>query len=98
MPAVQLAVAGYAATWALVLDDLPQLEAALPGIKVRVGFVVGAASPMPTSASTDTAGGIPGAWVDVVPAAVTSYGSTHPDASGRTGTAHRLSAASRAGG
>ena len=69
MPSIRLSVSGYAETWASVLDELPRLEAALPGIEVPVGFVVGAASPMPATASTDTAGRIPGAWVDVVPAA-----------------------------
>ena len=69
MPAVRLSVAGYAETWASVLDELPRLEAALPAIQLPVGFVVGEASPMPATASTDTAERIPGAWVDVVPAA-----------------------------
>ena len=69
MPPVRLSVPGYAETLASVLEELPRLEAALPGIEVPVGFVVGAASPMPATASTDTAGRIPGAWVDVVPAA-----------------------------
>jgi pimeloyl-ACP methyl ester carboxylesterase len=69
MPPTRLSVAGYAETWASVLNELPRLEAALPGIGVPVGFVGGAASPMPTTASTDTAARIPGAWVKVVPAA-----------------------------
>ena len=69
MPPIRLTIAGYAETLACVLEQLPRLEAALPGIEVPVGFVVGEASPMPAAASTDTAGRIPGAWVDVVPAA-----------------------------
>ena len=69
MPPIRLSVAGYAETLASALEELPRLEAALPGIDVPVGFVVGAASPMPATASTDTAGRIPGAWVDVVPEA-----------------------------
>jgi pimeloyl-ACP methyl ester carboxylesterase len=69
MPPIRLSVAGYAETWVSVLAELPRLEAALPGIDVPVGFVVGAASPMPSTASTDTAALIPGAWVEVVPGA-----------------------------
>ena len=66
MPPMRLSVVGYAQTWASVLDELPRLEAALPEIRVPVGFVIGAGSPMPAVASTGTAGRIPGAWVDVV--------------------------------
>lgn len=69
MPPMRLSVPGYAETVASVFEELPRLEAALPGIDAPVGFVVGAASPIPATASTDTAGRIPGAWVDVVPAA-----------------------------
>jgi pimeloyl-ACP methyl ester carboxylesterase len=46
--------------------ELPALEAALPTIAVPVGFVAGAASPLPPSASTETAERIPGAWVELV--------------------------------
>jgi pimeloyl-ACP methyl ester carboxylesterase len=46
--------------------ELPKLEAGLPQIRVPVGFVHGAKSPMPLAASTDAAERIPGAWVDVV--------------------------------
>jgi len=49
-----------------ILADLPALEAGLPQIRVPVGFVHGARSPMPVGASTDGAERIPGAWVDVV--------------------------------
>ena len=42
-----------------VLDELPRLEVALPGIEVPVGFGVGAASPMLATASTDTPGAYP---------------------------------------
>lgn len=69
MPAMRLSVACYAQTWGSVLQELPKLEAALPGIDLPVGFVVGEASPMPVSASTETARRIPGAWVETVPAA-----------------------------
>jgi pimeloyl-ACP methyl ester carboxylesterase len=66
MPSIRLTVAGYAETLASALEELPRLEAALPSIAVPVGFLIGAASPMPATASTDTAERIPGAWVDVV--------------------------------
>lgn len=69
MPPMRLAVTGYAETYASLLDELPRLEAALPGIAVPVGFLAGADSPMPVTASTGTAARIPGAWVEVVPGA-----------------------------
>jgi pimeloyl-ACP methyl ester carboxylesterase len=47
-------------------EELPNLEAGLPEIRVPVGFVHGSRSPMPLAASTDAADRIPGAWVDVV--------------------------------
>jgi pimeloyl-ACP methyl ester carboxylesterase len=49
-----------------ILADLPALEAGLSQIRVPVGFVHGARSPMPHAASTDAAERIPGAWVEVV--------------------------------
>ena len=49
-----------------IVAELPALEAALGWIRLPVGFVHGALSPMPIAASTDTAERIPGAWVDVV--------------------------------
>lgn len=52
-----------------LVDRLPELEAALPSVRVPVGVLVGGASPMPTSAGTDTADRIPGAWSMVVPGA-----------------------------
>lgn len=53
-------------TFASLAAELPGLETALPEVAVPVGFVVGARSPMPATASTDTADRIPGAWVEVV--------------------------------
>jgi pimeloyl-ACP methyl ester carboxylesterase len=44
----------------------PLLEAALPAVRVPVGALHGAASPMPTTASTDATDLIPGAWTEVV--------------------------------
>jgi len=49
-----------------IMAELPALEAGLPGIRVPVGFVHGSQSPMPLASSTDSAGRIPGAWVEVV--------------------------------
>jgi pimeloyl-ACP methyl ester carboxylesterase len=49
-----------------IVTELPALEAALPRIRVPVGFVHGSRSPMPLAASTDAAERIPGAWVAVV--------------------------------
>lgn len=66
MPAIRMSLDGYAQTWASLVDGLPALEAALPSIGVPVHFVHGAMSPMPVTASTDTAARIPGATVDVI--------------------------------
>ncbi|GAA1884275.1 alpha/beta fold hydrolase [Lapillicoccus jejuensis] len=55
--------------WPDILDRLPELEAALPSIRVPVGVLVGERSPMPTTAGSDTADRIPGAWTMVVPGA-----------------------------
>jgi pimeloyl-ACP methyl ester carboxylesterase len=69
MPPMRLAVAGYAETFDSLKRALPTLERSVPGIGVPTGFVVGGGSPMPASASTDTAALIPGAWVETVPGA-----------------------------
>jgi pimeloyl-ACP methyl ester carboxylesterase len=66
MPEIAGSVDAYAETWESVHTLLPELERALPSIRVSVGFVAGASSPMPVSASTDSAAAIPGAWVEVV--------------------------------
>jgi pimeloyl-ACP methyl ester carboxylesterase len=69
MPPMSVSPDAYAITWASLNEKLSLLEAALPGIAVPVGFVVGHSSPMPITAATDTAERIPGAWVDVIPGA-----------------------------
>lgn len=69
MPQMRASVACYAETFESIREELPRLEAALPSIGVPVGFVAGAASPIPTTASTDTAERIPGAWVETIQAA-----------------------------
>ena len=66
MPKLRIASRCTAAMGQSILAELPALEAGLPRIRVPVGFVHGARSPMPTGASTDAADRIPGAWVDVV--------------------------------
>jgi pimeloyl-ACP methyl ester carboxylesterase len=66
MPAVRLSPACMSAMHPSILAELPGLAARLPAIRVPVGFVHGAMSPMPITASTDAADRIPGAWVDVV--------------------------------
>ncbi len=66
MPPVRMSTDAYAETMASANEVLPRLEAALPDIRVPVGFVAGAGSPMPTTASTDTADRIPGAWATVL--------------------------------
>jgi pimeloyl-ACP methyl ester carboxylesterase len=66
MSGVRLASARSAEMYPSIIAELPALEAGLPRIRVPVGFVHGARSPMPLGASTDGAERIPGAWVQVV--------------------------------
>jgi pimeloyl-ACP methyl ester carboxylesterase len=66
MPELRLASERSGEMVASILEELPALEAGLPQIRVRVGFVHGSLSPMPLGASTDGAERIPGAWVEVV--------------------------------
>ena len=67
MPPISLAVECYVETCTSMSAAMPELEAALSGIQVPVGFLTGAKSPMPQTASTDTAARIPRAWVESVP-------------------------------
>ena len=67
--AMQLSLAGFQGTWASIVDSLPALSAALPELTLPFGFVHGGESPIPVSASRDTAALIPGATVEVVPGA-----------------------------
>ena len=69
MPEMDLTVEGYAATLDSVRAELPRLEAGLPELRVPLALVAGELSPMPPSASTDTAARVPGAWAEVVPGA-----------------------------
>ena len=66
MPALRIASERSAQMVESIFAELPALEAALPGIRVPVGFVHGSRSPMPVASSSDAAALIPGAWVDVV--------------------------------
>jgi pimeloyl-ACP methyl ester carboxylesterase len=66
MPELRMASERSAQMGQSILAELPSLEAGLPLIRIPVGFVHGALSPMPVAASTDAAERIPGAWVDVI--------------------------------
>jgi pimeloyl-ACP methyl ester carboxylesterase len=66
MPPMRISLEGYSGTWESLKQELPRLEAALPSVTTQVGFVVGAASPMPATASTDSAAVIPDAWTELV--------------------------------
>ena len=66
MPELRMAIERGSEMMPSIMAELPALEAGLPGIRVPVGFVHGSRSPMPLAASTDAAGRIPGAWVEVV--------------------------------
>jgi pimeloyl-ACP methyl ester carboxylesterase len=66
MPELQMASERSAEMIASIQAELPTLEAGLPRIRVPVGFVHGARSPMPLATSMDAAERIPGAWVEVV--------------------------------
>jgi pimeloyl-ACP methyl ester carboxylesterase len=66
MPELRFAVARGAAVGNSIFEELPALEAGLPGIRVPIGFVHGSRSPMPLGASSDASDRIPGAWLEVV--------------------------------
>ena len=60
-------IEAYSGLWESLNEALPALEAALPGVRVPMGFVAGAGSPMPADdAAGATASAVPGAWLDVV--------------------------------
>ena len=66
MPPMSMSLEGYAETWASLELGLPTLTDTLPTVSVPVSFVHGELSPIPITASTDTASLIPGASVEVV--------------------------------
>ncbi len=69
MPRVELSQPANKGLWADLVARLPELEAALPSIRVPVGVLVGELSPMPPNAGLDTAERIPGAWSHIEPGA-----------------------------
>jgi len=69
MPPVRMAPGSSEGLYGEVVARLPDVEAALPSITVPVGVLVGEGSPMPTTAGSDTAERIPGAWSHVEPGA-----------------------------
>lgn len=67
MPPLRMSVPATA-LFADVVASLPALEAALPDVRVRLGVLVGARSPMPPAeAGLATAERVPGAWGISVP-------------------------------
>src|SRR6478672_2331228 len=69
MPPIRMTLGSHQGLWGEIIERGPALEAALPSVVVPVGVLAGELSPMPTTASTDTADRIPGAWSYVVPGA-----------------------------
>ena len=69
MPRIEFSQPANLGLWADLMTRLPDLEASLGSIAVPCGVLVGALSPMPPSAGTDSADRIPGAWSHVEPGA-----------------------------
>jgi pimeloyl-ACP methyl ester carboxylesterase len=69
MPRMALSRSASLGLWTDLRARQPDLEASLPSIRVPVGILVGAQSPMPPSAGTETAARITGAWSHVEPGA-----------------------------
>lgn len=65
MPSMRMSIEAYAATFASLQAELPELAVRLGGCDVPTRFVHGARSPMPVTASTESAA-LFGASVDVV--------------------------------
>lgn len=66
---LRFSIPAYSGVYASARAALPALAAALGGVRVPFGFLAGRESPMPSSASTETAAAIPGSWVEIVPGA-----------------------------
>lgn len=65
---VRLSVPGYSEGYESMVKEIPRLESLLPDIKIPVGFLLGAESPIPPQqAGRATADRIPNAWVEMVP-------------------------------
>jgi len=69
---LRMSIDAYSATWASVQQGLPGLAARLAGCPIPVVFVHGAESPMPLTASTDTAAAL-GENASVVVVSVTGH-------------------------
>jgi pimeloyl-ACP methyl ester carboxylesterase len=69
MPHLGMSQEANRGLWADLQARLPDLESSLPSLAVPVGVLVGEHSPMPTSAGTQSADRIPGAWSHVEPGA-----------------------------
>jgi pimeloyl-ACP methyl ester carboxylesterase len=65
---MRMSVQGYAAGYESMVKELAALESRLPTVRVPVGFVLGAESPIPPDqAGRATADRIPSAWVEIIP-------------------------------
>jgi pimeloyl-ACP methyl ester carboxylesterase len=69
MPRIEFSQPANLGLWADLMTRLPDLESSLGSITVPFGVLVGALSPMPPSAGTDSADRIPGAWSHLEPGA-----------------------------
>ena len=69
MPHVEFSQPASQGLWSDLTARMPALEASLGSITVPLGVLVGALSPMPPSAGTQTAEHISGAWTHVEPGA-----------------------------
>jgi pimeloyl-ACP methyl ester carboxylesterase len=69
VPRVEFCQPANVGLWGDLNAHLAELETSLPSIGLPFGVLVGELSPMPTTAGTDTAARIPGAWSYVVPGA-----------------------------
>ena len=69
MPRMEFCQPANQGLWADLQARLPELESLLTSIRVPFGVIVGELSPMPTSAGTESANRIPGAWSHVEPGA-----------------------------
>jgi pimeloyl-ACP methyl ester carboxylesterase len=69
VPHVEFSQQASQGLWADLTVRLPELESALPSIRVPFGVLVGELSPMPPSAGTESAERVPGAWSHVEPGA-----------------------------
>ena len=65
-PATRVSVPAYSGLFESLTAMRPRLESALGDLKVPLGFLAGARSPMPhDEAAGATSGAIPGAWLEV---------------------------------